>query len=247
MSIEKIALVTGGATGIGFAIAKKLIFQKHRTIIIGRNLEKLKNAQGELGSLCIIKQCDLNDLDAITKLIEQIAAEFGSIDVLVNNAGINLKKEFVNVTNEEFQKIFQTNVISVFTISREVAKVMVKQKSGSIVNISSMAAKYGLPKVAAYAASKSAIEGLTRVMAVELAPHGIRVNCIAPGFIMTNMSNIALNGDLERKERVLSRTPMGRLGNPDEIAETAFYLSSEQASFITGTILTVDGGNSIGF
>jgi NAD(P)-dependent dehydrogenase (short-subunit alcohol dehydrogenase family) len=247
MSREKIALVTGGATGIGFAIAKKLVCQKHRTIIVGRNLDKLKKAQDELGSLCIIKQCDLNDLDGIATTIETITAEFGSIDVLVNNAGINLKKEFINVTNEEFQKIFQTNVMSVFAMSREVAKVMMKQKNGSIVNISSMAAKYGLPKVAAYAASKSAVEGLTRVMAVELAPHGIRVNCIAPGFIMTSMSNIALNGDLERKERVLSRTPMGRLGNPEEIAETAFYLSSEQASFITGAILTVDGGNSIGF
>jgi NAD(P)-dependent dehydrogenase (short-subunit alcohol dehydrogenase family) len=247
MKSMKTAIVTGGASGIGLAIAKKLIDQEVRTIIVGRNSEKLLAAKDQLGDHCVTKQCDINDLKAIPVLIQKVADEFGSIDILVNNAGINLKKDFLSVTDEEFQNIMQTNVTGVFVLSREVAKVMIKQKSGAILNISSMAAKYGIPKVVAYGASKSAIEGMTRLMAVELAPHGIRVNCIAPGFILTNMSSIALNGDLPRKERVLNRTPMGRLGNPEEIAETAFYLSSEQASFITGAVLTVDGGNSIGF
>jgi NAD(P)-dependent dehydrogenase (short-subunit alcohol dehydrogenase family) len=247
MSEEKIAIVTGGASGIGHAIAKKLVAQNIKTIILGRNLDKLTEACATLGPLATLVQCDLSNTGSIPAVIQKIASAHGRIDILVNNAGINLKKEFIDITDEEFLKILQTNVLGVFSISREVAKVMMKAKQGSIINISSMAAKYGLPKVAAYAASKSAIEGMTRVMAVELAPHGIRVNCIAPGFIMTNMSNIALNGDQERKQRVLSRTPMGRLGLPEEIAETAFYLASDQASFVTGTVLSVDGGNSIGF
>jgi NAD(P)-dependent dehydrogenase (short-subunit alcohol dehydrogenase family) len=116
-----------------------------------------------------------------------------------------------------------------------------------VLNISSMASQYGLPNVVAYTASKSAIEGMTRAMAVELAPFGIRVNCIAPGFIKTNMSSLALDRDPERKQKVLSRTPMGRLGKPGEVADAAFFLVSESSSFITGVVLPVDGGNSIGF
>jgi NAD(P)-dependent dehydrogenase (short-subunit alcohol dehydrogenase family) len=119
--------------------------------------------------------------------------------------------------------------------------------SGVIINISSMAAQYGIPKVIAYSASKSAIEGMTRAMAVELSPKGIRVNCIAPGFIATDMSEKALNGDTERKQKVLSRTPMGRLGDPADIGDAALFLALDGAKYLTGVVLPVDGGNSIGF
>jgi len=122
-----------------------------------------------------------------------------------------------------------------------------KQIKGSIVNISSMASQYGIPKVIAYTASKSAIEGMTRAMAVDLSPKGIRVNCIAPGFIATDMSAKALNNDPERKNKVLSRTPMGQLGEPADIGDAAVFLASDAAKYITGVILPVDGGNSIGF
>jgi NAD(P)-dependent dehydrogenase (short-subunit alcohol dehydrogenase family) len=124
---------------------------------------------------------------------------------------------------------------------------MIPQKSGSIINISSMAALYGIPKVIAYTASKAAVEGMTRAMAVELSPLGIRVNCIAPGFIVTNMSSVALNSDPERKQRVLSRTPMGALGLPEDVANAAYFLASEESRYMTGTVIPVDGGNSIGF
>ena len=153
----------------------------------------------------------------------------------------------VEVTDDEFQLILLTNLTGVFAISREVAKVMIKQKKGSIVNISSMAAQYGLPKVIAYAASKAAIEGMTRSMAVELSPLGILVNCIAPGFIDTNMSSIALNNDPERRQRVLNRTPLGRLGLPEDVANMVYFLVSDQNAYTTGTVIPVDGGNSIGF
>ena len=124
---------------------------------------------------------------------------------------------------------------------------MIADGRGSIINISSMAAQYGLPKVIAYSASKAAVEGMTRAMAVELSPRGVRVNCIAPGFIETDMSARALNGDKERMQKVLSRTPMGKLGKPVNIADAALFLASDSASYITGMVLAVDGGNSIGF
>jgi NAD(P)-dependent dehydrogenase (short-subunit alcohol dehydrogenase family) len=141
----------------------------------------------------------------------------------------------------------QTNVNAVFSLSREVVKVMLAQKSGNIINISSMAAQYGLPKVIAYTASKSAIEGMTKAMAVELAPHGIRTNAIAPGFIATDMSAKALNSDPERKNKVMSRTPMGYLGETADIGEAALFLATEASKYVNGVSLRVDGGNAIGF
>ncbi len=244
---SKLAIVTGGGSGIGYAITEKFTGAGIRTVIIGRDQQKLKKAKENLGKLCIPVCFDLTDLKSIPDQVKQIVEKYGNIDILVNNAGINLKKEFTKVTDAEFNSIIQTNVASVFAISREVAKNMIKNGRGNIINISSMASQYGLPKVIAYTASKSAIEGMTRAMAVELSPKGILVNCIAPGFIATDMSGKALDGDPERKRKVLSRTPLGKLGNPADVAEAAFYLASDQAGYLTGIVLPVDGGNSIGF
>ena len=244
---NKIAIVTGGASGIGLAIAEKFVKNNITTIVIGRNEEKLKSAKAKLGGPCETVAFDLNNLSAIPQLIKTLVEKYSKIDILVNNAGINLKKEFTEVTDEDFQKIMLTNVQSIFTISREVVKSMIENKGGSIVNISSMASQYGLPKVIAYSASKGAIESMTRAMAVELSPKGIRVNCIAPGFIATDMSAKALNNDPERKNKVLSRTPMGELGSPSDIGDAALFLANSESSYITGVVLPVDGGNSIGF
>jgi NAD(P)-dependent dehydrogenase (short-subunit alcohol dehydrogenase family) len=246
-SSQKIAIITGGGSGIGLAIAERFVQAQILTIIIGRDQAKLDSARQQLGELCHPICQDLNDLGAIPGLIDRIVARYGRIDILVNNAGINSKKDFADVTDEEFERILLTNVRSVFAISRETVKVMLKQGQGNIINISSMASQYGIPKVIAYTASKSAIEGMTRAMAVELSPMGILVNCIAPGFIATDMSEKALNGDQERKEKVFSRTPLGRLGEPADIAEAALYLAGGQAKYVTGIVLPIDGGNSIGF
>ena len=244
---NKVAIVTGGGSGIGLAIAEKFIQQNITTIIVGRDKQKLENAVDKLGNLCVPFCFDLDDLQKIPSLVDDMVKQFGHIDILVNNAGINMKKDFTEVTDEEFQKILLTNVSAVFALSREVIKCMIEKGSGSVINISSMASQYGLPKVIAYSASKSAIEGMTRAMAVELSPKGIRVNCIAPGFIATDMSAKALNNDPERKQKVMSRTPMGFLGNPSDIANAALYLANGEASYVTGIVLPVDGGNSIGF
>jgi NAD(P)-dependent dehydrogenase (short-subunit alcohol dehydrogenase family) len=245
---EKVAIVTGGGSGIGLAIAEKFVQNGIRTVVVGRDEEKLKNAKEKLGDLCTTASCDLSNLSEIPKLINDIVAQYGKIDILVNNAGINMKKEFTEVTDEDFQRILTTNVTAVFALSREVVKCMLdKGTKGSIVNISSMASQYGIPKVIAYTASKSAIEGMTRAMATELSPKGIRINCIAPGFIATDMSAKALNNDPERKAKALGRTPMGELGQPADIGDAAVFLASDASKYITGTVLPVDGGNSIGF
>lgn len=244
---DKIAIITGGNSGLGFATAKKFCDNGITTYIIGRNREKTTKACEALGSLSRPVIFDLNVIEQIPKLISDIVAEAGQIDILVNNAGINMKKDFCEVTDTEFNQILHTNVLSVFAISREVVKQMKTKNSGNIINISSMAAQYGIPKVIAYTASKTAVEGMTRSMAVDLSQFGIRVNCVAPGFIRTNMSAKALDSDPKRKEKVLSRTPMGTLGEPEDVANAIFHLISDQAKYTNGVVLPVDGGNSIGF
>lgn len=244
---QKVAIVTGGASGLGYAIVEKFVQSGIRTVVIGRNEEKLNAAREAFGALCATISFDLSNLQGVPELVESIAKEYGRIDILVNNAGINMKKPFTEVSDDDFQKILLTNVNAVFALSREVVKVMLAQQKGSIVNISSMASQYGIPKVIAYTASKSAIEGMTRAMAVDLSPGGIRVNCVAPGFIATDMSAKALDNDPERKNKVLSRTPMGKLGTPADVAEAVYFFSTDASKYVTGTVLPVDGGNSIGF
>jgi NAD(P)-dependent dehydrogenase (short-subunit alcohol dehydrogenase family) len=244
---KKIALVTGGGSGLGRAIATLFSQNNIFTIIIGRDAEKLKKAKEEIGENCAWISADLDQLEQIPEMIKNIITEYGPIDILVNNAGINMKKVFTEVTDAEFQKVLTTNLCAVFSMSREVVKNMLPRKTGCIINISSMAAQYGLPKVIAYSASKTAIDGLTRAMAVELSPEGIRVNAIAPGFIYSAMTEKALNSDPERKAKVFNRTPMGYMGQPEDIAAAALYLASDGARYVTGVVLPVDGGNSIGF
>lgn len=243
----KVAIVTGGASGLGLAISKLLVDRGMHVVMVGRNEDSLKAVAADLGVRASYFVSDLSKLGEIPNLIENIYTKFSRIDVLVNNAGINLKKAFVEVTDEEFASVLQTNLQSVFSISREVVKKMIIAQQGAIVNISSMAARYGIPKVIAYSAAKTGIEGMTRAMATELSPLGIRVNCVAPGFIKTAMSAKALDADPERKQKVISRTPMGRMGEPKDVAEAVYYLCSDSSSYVTGVVLPVDGGNSIGF
>jgi NAD(P)-dependent dehydrogenase (short-subunit alcohol dehydrogenase family) len=244
---RKIAIITGGASGIGLAIARKFVACNIESILVGRDEEKLKEACLTLGDLAHYVKCDITNLGDLPRMVNEIVGTYGAIDILVNNAGIHLKKPFTEVTDEEYQKVIMTNQVAVFSLSREVSRVMIGQKKGSIINISSMASQYGIPQVIAYTASKSAVEGMTRAMAVELSPLGIRVNCIAPGFIATDMSSKALTNDPERKKKVYGRTPIGRLGTAEEVADAALYLASEASSYVTGVVLPVDGGNSIGF
>ena len=243
----KRALVTGGGTGIGYAIARAMIGAGASVVVSGRREAALREAADGLGDRCGYHAFDVAEVARIPAAVRTIEERFGPVDILVNNAGVNLKKPALELSDEEFAGVQQANLNGLFALTREVVRRMAQRERGSVLNITSMAALYGLPTVAAYAASKSAVLGLTRQLAVELAPLGVRVNAIAPGFIFSEMTAKALDADVERKSRVLARTPMGRMGRADEVANAAVFLCSDAASFITGVNLPVDGGNSIGF
>ena len=228
-------------------ISKAFLEAGARLVITGRREEVLDRAVKELGQNAAFVVGDVSNLKTIPALVKHVEENFGDIHILVNNAGINMKKMALEVSDEEFQRIVQTNLNGLFAITREVGRYMKQRNSGVIINITSMAAMYGLPLVAGYAASKTAVLGLTRTLASDLAPYGIRVNAIAPGFIESEMTKKALDADPERKHRALDRTPMGIMGQPMDIGYAAVYLASDEARFVTGVNLPVDGGNSIGF
>ncbi len=244
---NKIALITGGGTGIGFAIAQCMIESGAKVIITGRREEMLQKAVSELGTNAAYRVNDVADLNETENLVNGIVESFGKIDILVNNAGINMKKPALEVTDAEFSRIIHTNLEAVFSLTRTCAKHMVQQKSGSIIMISSMAAYYGIDRVPAYTASKAGIEGLTQTLACELSKYGLRINAIAPGFIETTMSKTAMDADPDRKFKAMDRTPMGYFGKPENIGWAAVFLASDAASYVTGLSIPVDGGNSIGF
>lgn len=251
----KRVLITGGGTGIGLAMAKAMAEADAQVIIAGRRLEVLQAAVVSIGDRCGSFQLDVADVASHPATIASVERQFGPLDALVNNAGINMKKSSLEVSDEEFGRVIQSNLNGLFSLTREAVKSMVARGSagrpsgrgGCVLNITSMAALYGLPRVAAYSASKTAVLGLTQQLAVEFAPLNVRVNAIAPGFIFSEMTAKALDSDPERKARVFARTPMARMGRPEEVAAAAVFLCSDAASFITGVNLPVDGGNSIGF
>ena len=243
----QLALVTGGGTGIGLEIARCLAQAGATVVITGRREAVLRDAVEDIGDSVQYLVNDITDLAAIDGLVAQIEARYGPLDIVVNNAGINLKKPALEVTDEEFSRVLHTNLHSVFALTRACASRMVARKKGVILMISSMAAYYGIDRVVAYAASKSAVEGMVKVLASEFSAHGVRVNAIAPGFIETEMSRTAMNSDPDRRDRAMRRTPMGSFGRPEDIGHAAVFLASEAACYITGVSLPVDGGNSIGF
>lgn len=241
----KTVLITGGARGLGRAMARAFTANGSRVVVTGRDGESLEAAAAELGTHAI--RCDVTDATQTGSMLDEILTRFGRLDVLVNNAGIHIKKPALEMTDAEYAQVIATNQAAVFSLSRDCADIMLRNGGGVILMVSSMASQYGIPNVAAYTAAKSAVEGMTRAFSVEWAGQGVRVNCIAPGFIRTRMSAKAFHADPERKQRVLQRTPMGRLGAPEDVANAAVFLASEAAGYITGAVLRVDGGNAIGF
>lgn len=244
---KQVVLITGGGSGLGLATAKAFAASGAQVIITGRTENKLIAAVEEIGAPAAYLIHDISKTETTPALVEQIETKFGPIDVLVNNAGINMKKDPLEVSDVDFDAIIQTNVNGLFSLSREVFRRMKPRGTGVIINITSMAALYGIPNVSAYTASKTAVLGLTRSTAVDFTPHGIRVNAIAPGFIDSPMLRKAFSSDPKRKRRVLERTPAKALGRPEDVAAAALFLASDGARFITGINMPVDGGNSIGF
>lgn len=241
------ALITGGGTGIGLAVAKAMHAAGARVTLIGRREAELSEAVRGLGEGAAYSVHDITQFAAAGALIERITREHGPITCLVNNAGVHLKKPAIATTTDEFQKVLDTHILGAHALCCAVVPGMIERKHGSVIFMASMASLFGIPLVVAYAAAKSAMIGMIRTMATELSPHGVRVNAIAPGWIDTAMSRKAFEGDPTRKTKIISRTPMARLGEPSDVGWAAVYLTSPAAKFVTGSILPVDGGVSMGF
>jgi gluconate 5-dehydrogenase len=244
---NKVALITGGGSGIGLGIASHFISLGAKVAITGRNMSKLQNAKLALGDNCFIYGNDITQKDLHETLVETIEKEIGPIEILVNNAGIHQKKASMEVTDAEFQMVLDTNINSVFALTRTVLKHMMPRGKGSVISISSMAALFGITQVVAYSSAKTALLGMTRSLASEYSHTGVRFNAIAPGFIETKMFLDIMEKDPMRKEKILSRTPARRFGTVEDVAYAAAFLASDGSNFITGVCLPVDGGNSIGF
>jgi gluconate 5-dehydrogenase len=241
------ALITGGGTGIGLAIARSMHAAGAHVVLVGRREAELKAATAELGERASFAVHDITRLNAASELIERVTREVAPITCLVNNAGVHLKKAATETTPEEFEAVLRTHVLGAHALTRAVVPGMIERRHGSILFTASMASLFGIPMVIAYTAAKSAYVGMVKGYAMEFSPHRIRVNAIAPGWIDTEMSRRALDGDPTRKSKILGRTPMAALGAPSDVGWAAVYLASPAAAFVTGVTLPVDGGASIGF
>lgn len=243
----EIAFITGGGTGIGFGIARSFIDAGARVVIAGRREDVLQSACKELGENCSWERFDVAHIASAPEVVERVRSRLGDVSLLVNNAGVHLKKAAQAQTEEEITSTLQVHLVGAHALAAAVYPGMKRAEKGGITFIASMAALIGLPYVASYAAAKSAVLGLVRTLAVEWGRHNIRVNAVAPGWIDSEMMRMAMQDDRDRESRILSRTPLGRFGEADDIGHAVRYLSSPAAQFITGTVLTVDGGASIGF
>ena len=244
---NEIALITGGGTGLGLGIAQCFIEAGARVVIVGRRADVLREACAQLGSNASFVEHDICQFEKNEGLIASIEKSVGAPTILVNNAGTHLKKPAVDVTVEEFKSLMDTHVIAAHSLSASCLRHMIQAGRGNILFIASMTSYLGVPQVVAYSAAKSAYLGMVRAIAADYSGEGIRVNGIAPGWIRTPMLDRAMAGDEPRRNKVLSRTPMKRFGEPRDIGLAAVYLCSPAAGFVTGTVLPVDGGASIGF
>ena len=243
----QVALITGGGTGLGLGCARAFVDRGANVVIAGRREEVLRKAVEELGSQADFRPHDVTDFSSAEDLITSVEEQHGNLTALINNAGQALKKPTEELTEEEMLELLDVHVRGAFALSKHAAISMMKSGGGSILFMASMASLIGIPFIAAYAAAKSAHLGMVRTMAVEWSPRGVRVNAIAPGWIVTDMVRETVLKDPERKAKILARTPMDRFGEPEDIGWAAAFLASPAARFITGVCLPVDGGASIGF
>jgi len=242
------ALITGGGTGLGLGIARAFVDAGAQVVLVGRRENELRSATESLGTAAAYVVHDITRLDNADQLIKRAESiSPGPVSILVNNAGIHLKKPAHETNPHEFNNVLQTHVVAAHALVAAVLPGMIERKHGSILFTASMASLFGLPLVVAYSAAKSAYLGMVRSLASELGSSNVRVNAIAPGWIESAMLAKALAGDPKRAEKILARTPMNRFGDPSDIGAAAVYLCSPAAKFVTGIILPVDGGASIGF
>jgi gluconate 5-dehydrogenase len=243
----RVALVTGAYRGLGFSIGRGLALAGATVILNGRKPDELARAAKSLvdaGLTADVAAFDITDRAAIKSAVDAAIAKHGGIDILVNNAGIQRRGPLVEFTEKDWDDIIATNLTAPFVVSQAVLPGMIAKKRGKIIHIASLMSELARPTVVPYTAAKGGVRQLTRGMAVELAPMGIQVNAIAPGYFATEM-NRALIDNAEFNAWVCKRTPAGRWGNPDELAGLAVFLSSGASAYVTGQMIVVDGGMSV--
>lgn len=242
----KTALVTGASRGLGKAAAFALAESGANVIILGREQNTLNNAAKELdkyGTRVIPIAMNVSDSSQYPKLKEKILQEFGKLDILVNNAGIVIDKPYLETTDEEIDKLLQTNLYAVMKLTRELGELMVKQNGGKIINIGSYDGLVGTPNLVAYGTSKGGVIQFTRILAVEWARYQINVNVICPGYFATSMNDMFFQNE-EITRKVLKRIPLRRVGQPEEIGPLIVYLASKASDYMTGQVLIIDGGET---
>lgn len=236
----RICIVTGGAQGIGEACARR--FARDGAVPVVADVEAARGeaVAKELGGLFVA--CDVGDKAQVDRLVATTLRQYGRIDVLVNNAGIFKSSDFLEITEADFDAVLRVNLKGSFLVGQAVAREMARAGKGAIVNMSSVNAVLTIPSIASYNVSKGGINQLTRVMALALADRGVRVNAVAPGTIATELAAKAVLTSEDAKQRIMSRTPMKRLGDPSEVADAVAWLASDASSYVTGEIVVVDGG-----
>ena len=243
---DKVAIVTGGARGIGLAIAKRYVAEGASVVIADVDQAAGAAAAGALGDKCRFLAADVGEARDAEHLVAETCRLFGRLDILVNNAAIVHGADFLDIAEADFDRVLRVNLKGAFLVGQAAARQMVAQakagqRGGAIINMSSINAAVAIPNQTPYCVSKGGLSQLTKVMALSLAPYGIRVNAIGPGSIMTPMM-ATIATDREAKRRVLARTPLGRIGDAEEVASVALFLASSDASYVTGEIIYVDGG-----
>jgi len=239
----KVAIVTGASRGIGSAIAKALSENGYNLVLNYRSSrEELEAFAATLKTTAVLVQADVGHFDDAERIIKTAKDTFGQIDLLVNNAGITRDNLLLRMTEEDFDAVSQTNLKGTFNCTKHVARTMIKQRFGTIINISSVVGIYGNTGQSNYAASKAGIIGFTKAIAKELAPRNITVNAIAPGFIATKMTDTISD---EAKKASLAHIPLGKFGQPEDIAKAVVFLASDAARYITGQVIQIDGGMTL--
>ena len=239
---NQVAIVTGGTAGIGKAIALKFAEQGAKVSIFGTTAERGAQIVEEIQGEAFFVQVDVSKTEDVAKAVSQVVEKFGNVDILVNNAGITKDQLLIRMSEEDWDNVMAINVKSCYNTCRVLARSMMKARKGKIINMSSVVGLSGNIGQANYAASKAAVIGFTKALAKELASRNICVNCIAPGFIGTRMTDAMTE---QQKESIVATIPFGRIGEPDDIAKAALFLASSLSDYITGQVLTVDGGKAM--
>jgi NAD(P)-dependent dehydrogenase (short-subunit alcohol dehydrogenase family) len=238
---DKVAIVTGATQGIGLACAQRLLAEGARVMLVDIKPDG-EQAAAALGAGARFFAADVSQKADVDAMIAFTLQQFGRIDILINNAGVTHAADFLDLAEDDFDRVLRINLKSMFLCGQAAAREMVKQGHGAIINMSSVNAQLAIPNQVPYVVSKGGVNQLTKVMAISLAPHGVRVNGIGPGTILTELAKKAVLGSDEARHTILSRTPMGRCGEPEEVAALAAFLASDDASYMTGQTIYADGG-----